>query len=125
MSLVLYIFEGRLTKDPEKRTYGADNKTLATIDVASDVGYGDNKKTVYHRCTAFGKSAEAIINHLHKGDQIFIQGSPTQNKGTDGKVYHGVIINEWSFGSKKSGAVKSESGSEPEANPFDDESIPF
>lgn len=127
MSVVVYIIEGRLTADPEKRTYGADDKSLVTINVASDIGFGDNKKTVFHRCTAFGKSADAIANNFHKGDQIIVQGSPTQNKKED-KVYYGVNINEWSFGAKKSGTA---STSKPEAqgsfeeNPFDDDSIPF
>ena len=124
MSLVLYVIEGRLTKDPEKRTYGVDNKTLATIDVASDIGFGDNKKTVYHRCTAFGKSAEALINHVHKGDQRFIEGEPTQNKKDD-KIYYGVNITNWSFGAKKSGTSSAGSSSKPEDNPFNDDDIPF
>ena len=127
MSLVKYIFEGRLTADPELRTYGADNNSLVNINVASDIGFGDNKKTVYHRCTAFKKTADAINNNFKQGDQIFIVGSPTQNKKDD-KVYYGVNIEEWSFGSKKSGASTGKTepkGDAPDKNPFDDSEIPF
>lgn len=123
MSLVKYFIEGRLTKDPELRTYGADNNSLVNINVASDIGFGDNKKTVYHQCTAFKKTADAINNNFKKGDQIIIVGTPTQNKKDD-KVYHGVNIDEWSFGAKKSGASKP-AESKAEENPFNDEDIPF
>lgn len=123
MSIAKIIFDGRFIKDPEQRSYG--EKTLCSFVVASDVGWGDSKRTLFFNCTAFGKIGEAIMKFFHKGDGIFITGTPTQNKKDD-KVYHGVMVNEWSFGPKKQvDTGRSEPGDDVNDSPFDDTEIPF
>lgn len=123
MSIVKLIADGRLIKDPVSRSYG--ESSLATFTIACDTGWGDKKKTLFFNCTAFGKTGEAIVKFLKKGDSIFIAGTPTQNKKDD-KVYHGVIVNEWSFGAKK--RTNADGGShdnDVNDSPFSDDDIPF
>ena len=127
MSIAKIIFDGRFIKDPEQRSYG--EKTLCSFTVASDVGWGDSKRTLFFNCTAFGKTGEAIMKFFHKGDGIFITGTPTQNKKDD-KVYHGVVVNEWSFGPKKLSGEQTYGTESPVSDdvndsPFDDTEIPF
>jgi len=126
MSDILVIcFSGRLTKDPEIVSYGSEGKTLTRFSVASGVGTKDKPQTVFNNCTCFGKYGETIGKYFKQGDQIFITGVPTQSKGTDNKVYHGVNVLSWSFGAKKNQHdSKTESQDQPD-NPFSAEDIPF
>ena len=122
--------DARLTKEPETKTYGSEGKTLTSVSLATNTGFGDNKNTLFYNCTCFGKSGEAMAKYLNKGDQIFISGVPTQKK-VDDKVYHGITINDWSFGAKVKGGSndtgKDEQGGQTEGdgNPFSDDDIPF
>ena len=128
MSLVKIFFEGRLIKDPEERTT-TNGKSITTFSVACDTGYGEYKSTLFFNCTAFAASGENIKKYFGKGDQIIIEGVPTQRKDKEGKVWHGVMVNGWSFGAKKKGDENSK-GTTPQEeedynNPFSDDDIPF
>jgi single-strand DNA-binding protein len=127
MSIVSVTIDGRLTKEPEVKSYGSDKK-LTSVSIASNTGFGDNKKTLYFNCTAFGKTGEAIAKYVNKGDQIIISGGISQNKKDD-KIFWNIIINDFSFGQKKNDGVGRVSNvpDEPEHgdNPFDDDDIPF
>jgi len=126
--IVILTVSGRLTNEPKTREYGSEGKTLTSFNVASTVGFGDNKKTLFTNCTAFGKSGEAIAKYLNKGDGITVTGEPTQNKKDD-KVYHGLTVSNWTFGPKKQGSSNTGGNDEPprseEDNPFSDDDIPY
>ena len=117
------VVQGRLTKDPEVKSYGA-GKSLTQINVACTIGLGDNATTLYHNCTAFGKTGESLAKHRKKGDQIFIIGTPTQNK-KDNTTYYGVRIDEWSFGANAKGNSGDNSSHDTGSNNYDDDDIPF
>jgi single-strand DNA-binding protein len=84
---------GRLTADPELRTVGSDKKVV-DITVANNTGYGDNQRTAFIKCTAWGKTAEAICRYCHKGALVAIAGSILQNSWTDqeGKKRNALYI---------------------------------
>lgn len=69
---------GRLTRDPEiKQTQGG--LTVANIDLAQNKSKKNTDGTyddvpLYHRVTAFGKTAEFVEHYLRKGAQIFVEG---------------------------------------------------
>ncbi len=67
------IVVGRLGSDPEMR-YTAEGQPFTHISVATEIGYGDNKKTVWYRCTIWGKQAESANQYLHKGDIVAVTG---------------------------------------------------
>jgi single-strand DNA-binding protein len=69
---------GRLTRDPEIR-YTSSGVAIADIGIAvtrfSKDDQGQTKEsTDFIDCTAFGKTAETIQKHLHKGSPIYAEG---------------------------------------------------
>jgi len=122
--------DARLTKEPESKSYGGEGKTLTSISLATNTGFGDNKKTLFYNCTCFGKAGEAMCKYLNKGDQIFITGVPTQQK-VDNKIFHGITISDWTFGAKAKGGYNDVGKDEQEGTqdsseyPISDADIPF
>lgn len=66
---------GRLTKDVELR-YTQQGTAVAnfTVAVNRDRTANGEPEADFHRCTAWGKTAEAIANHLKKGAMVAVQG---------------------------------------------------
>jgi single-strand DNA-binding protein len=64
---------GRLGTDPELR-YTPSGTPVCNFNVATDIGYGDNKKTVWFKVTAWRKTAEVANQYLAKGDTVAVQG---------------------------------------------------
>jgi single-strand DNA-binding protein len=70
------ILMGRLTKDPETR-YTQSNTAVCSFTVAVDRAYvkqGEERKTDFISCQAWGKTAEFISEHFGKGSMIAIEG---------------------------------------------------
>ena len=64
---------GRLGKDPESKA--TQNGThVSNFTLATDDGYGDNKKTNWHNIVAFGKTADAVNSYLGKGSLVSVVG---------------------------------------------------
>lgn len=67
---------GRLTDEPE---FKADvGKGLTTFTIAIDDRYSDY--TSFIDCQSWGKTAENIANHFHKGKQIGVTGRIKQDR---------------------------------------------
>ena len=69
---------GRLTRDPETR-YTNSGTAITDISVAVSRFYkneaGETRdETDFIDVTAFGRSAEIIQKHLHKGNPLFVEG---------------------------------------------------
>ncbi|WWO98978.1 MAG: single-stranded DNA-binding protein [Candidatus Dasytiphilus stammeri] len=82
------ILIGNLGQNPEVRymTNGGavTNFTLATSEIWRDKKSGENKeKTEWHRVVLFGKLAEIAGELLHKGSQVYIEGSLQTRKWQD------------------------------------------
>lgn len=65
--------------DPEIRTIAKNGNKVANFSVASTSHYtndnGDRvEQTEWHRCVAFGKTAEFLERNLEKGKYITVQG---------------------------------------------------
>ena len=76
------ILAGRLSAEPNLR-YTPAGKAVCNFNVAVDDGYGDKKKTVWFRVTAWDKTAENVNQYLGKGSQVLIEGrmNPDENGG--------------------------------------------
>lgn len=79
---------GRLGADPEVR-YTASGAAVANFTLATNERWRDkdgNKKerSDFHRCTAWGKTAEVIGEHLRKGSQVLVEGR-LQNRDWEDK----------------------------------------
>ncbi len=65
---------GRLGRDAEVR-YTQQGTAIASFPLAVDVGFGDNKRTLWLRCNIWGKRAEGgLIQYLIKGAQVAVSG---------------------------------------------------
>ena len=81
------ILVGRLGKDPEVR-YTTDGTPVANFSVATDETFTDRTgdkqtHTQWHRIVAWKKLADICGEHLHKGGQVYIEGSLRSRKWRD------------------------------------------
>lgn len=68
------ILNGNLVRDMEVRqTKGGTD--VGEFTIANNVGYGDNQKTTFVKCTIFGARVEALEKYLVKGAGVLIDGS--------------------------------------------------
>jgi single-strand DNA-binding protein len=42
------------------------------------------EKTEWHRITCFGKAADIVVSHVHKGDRLYVEGRLEYSQSTDG-----------------------------------------
>jgi len=115
---------GRLTKDCEIKST-KNGKSFQVGCVASYVGWGDNKKTLFLNFTWW---SDKMNEYLKKGKMVFISGTLTPNdyKNKDGvevKNYQ-IDVRDISFvgGGKKSDGDAPNHSSDPSV---DDTDLPF
>jgi single-strand DNA-binding protein len=82
-----YFAIGYLGQDPELR-YSQNGNPFASFSLAIDDSYKGNdgekvQRTIWMRCTAFGKTAELVNEILAKGARVQVEGSMTVNEWTD------------------------------------------
>ena len=66
-------FVGRIGRDGELRTTPNGHEVLG-FSVASDVGFGDKKHTLWIKCSIWGKRAKAIEPYIKKGGAVTVSG---------------------------------------------------
>ncbi len=79
---------GRLTADP-KGTTTPNGKTIANFSLAIDRFYKDangetQKEVQFFQVACYNGVANYILNYIHKGDKIFVNGFLKQSKWVDG-----------------------------------------
>ena len=90
-------FVGRLPRDAELKDVG-DNK-VSNFSIASDVGFGDRKKTMWIECGMWGKRGEALNDRLKKGQQVILVGElSTREYEKDGQTKTSLSLNVQSLG---------------------------
>lgn len=119
---------GRLGRDPELKNL-ASGSSVVDVSVAVQDGWGDKESTAWIGVTFWGKAAEAISNHGHKGMKLWVSGRLSQETWeTDGKknTKTKVTASQWGFcETKKNGASSNGPPSnQPPASQASDE-IPF
>lgn len=83
---------GNIGRVPEIRNTA--NGKMATFSLATESGFGDQKKTQWWNLVAYGKNAETIEQHFKPGVQAFIRGELQQWERDDKK---GLSIRVESF----------------------------
>lgn len=71
------LLTGRIIKDPDLKIF-EKNTSLCTFFIADEERYGNNKKTAYYKCKAWGKSGRAIAYHAEKNSKITLSGRLNQ-----------------------------------------------
>tara|TARA_A100001201_G_scaffold134651_1_gene122405 strand:+ start:355 stop:711 length:357 start_codon:yes stop_codon:yes gene_type:complete len=69
----VYMVVGRLARDPEVRTT-SKGTVIAKLSIPTDDGWGERKKTTWHKVTVFGKAAELLGQYKKKGDWVAVSG---------------------------------------------------
>ena len=65
-------FVGGLPRDAELKEFG-ENK-VCNFSIGSNVGFGENKKTLWIECGLWGKRGEGLNDSLKKGQQVIVSG---------------------------------------------------
>ena len=139
-------FAGRLAADAEIKQSRSGTE-ICSFRVASDCGWGDNKKTHWINCAIFGERGTKLAPYLRKGDPVTVVGElshpRTYEAGNETRVAQDMIVREVALqGSSRgensapprprdtsgstSGEGRSSGGSAGHSAPADfDEDIPF
>ena len=70
----MYTAVGRIGRDAENR-HTQNGTAVAGFPLAVDVGFGDNKQTLWLDSSLWGKRAEGgLVQYLVKGQQVYVAG---------------------------------------------------
>ncbi len=67
------VIVGNVGRDPEMR-YTPSGSAVTSFSVAVSDGFGERKKTIWFRVSAWEKLAETCNNYLKKGSKVLIEG---------------------------------------------------
>lgn len=70
---------GYIGKDLVKKAT-KEGKAIVEFSLATNKGSGKHKKTEWHQCVSFGKTAEILGQYAKKGSKLFVNGSITYRK---------------------------------------------
>ena len=132
----IVILMGRTTRDIDLRYTAQSNMPVARFTLAVDRPYtkqGEEKKTDFISCVAFGRLAENLEKYIRKGRRIVIEGRiqvDSYDRDDRSKGYStSIIVERFHFAdSKPSEQAQEVSQQEPEMygfKPIDDDDLPF
>ena len=123
--------EGNLGQDLDERIQaGASGNLYCRFSVASTerVRRNDNWEdgdTTWFNCTAFGNTAEMMVETLHKGDPVIVDGKiKIRDYEKDGEKRQSVDVTVDKIGLDLSRAKRRSSESR-QSRPYDDSTPPF
>jgi single-strand DNA-binding protein len=79
------IILGYVWKDPTIRATKNGSK-IAQVDIVTESGYGEYKKSDWHKVIFYGKQADVVESYVNKGTNLYVEGSIDYRKytGKDG-----------------------------------------
>lgn len=94
------ILLGNLGRDPEL-SYTQGGMAVCKFSLATSKKKKDGTEvTSWHRCTAFGRTAEVITQYVGKGQQLYVEGELSYGQyEKDGIVRYttDIFVNEFTF----------------------------
>src|SRR5690606_14886433 len=130
-------FIGRIGRDAETR-FTANSNAVTSWPVAVDIGWGDNKQTLWLDCSMWGERGEKLAQHIRKGDRIGVCGEISlevyESKGETKSKVKLNVRDVTLLGGKQDGqeqaprqAPKQQAMKPPQSAhaDFEDDSIPF
>ena len=119
--LNIVVLQGRLTADVELKTT-PNGVSVCSFSVATDTGYGENKKTAFVNIVAWRKTAEFVSKYFGKGSMIALEGSiqTRQYEDRDGnkRTAFEVVANEVHFAESKKSESKPNIDVDPNNDPL-------
>lgn len=117
------VFVGRIGRDAETRQVG--DTTVTSFSLASDVGYGDKKQTLWLDCSIWGNRGQTLETALVKGSEITVVGELSEreynNKDGELKKSLSMRVNSNSYPKGK----QTEADAAPRQTAAVDDDIPF
>jgi len=111
------IIVGHTGKDP-KVTTAKSGTTICNFTVATNDGWGENKKTNWHNVVCFGKTAQYAGDNLTKGKLVVVEGNIDYSSyEKDGKTVYVTKIIASNVSCKKEDTPKQASQEEDDV-PF-------
>lgn len=80
------IFIGNLGRDPEMR-YTHSGQAVTSFSVAVSDGFGERKKTIWFRVSAWEKLAETCNTYLKKGSKVLVEGRLTASENGSPRIW--------------------------------------
>lgn len=121
------VLVGRMSADPKMFDEGTE-KARAVFTIATNRGRGDNRKSSFIDCIAWGKRSE-IMGDFKKGDGIFVTGDLEQDnyETKEGQKRSRVQVNVTSITATRSTRDNSGGGgnSAPAREASEEAPIPF
>ena len=127
---------GRLGRDPELR-YSQQGTAIAQLSVATTERWTDKdgelqEHTEWFAVKTFGRRAEIVGEHLHKGSRIYLEGRKRteswDDKQTGGKHYRDLVyIDKIEFLDPKGGGngYREPAESDQDETTVADQEVPF
>jgi len=81
------ILAGNVGRDPEMR-YTPSGSAVTSFSVAVSDGFGEKKKTIWFRVSAWEKLAETCNNYLKKGTRVLVEGRLTATDSGNPRIYN-------------------------------------
>lgn len=113
---------GRVGRDAVVRQAG--DTPVASWSLAIDAGYGERKVTTWLDCSLWGKRAEAVAQHIKKGDRLGVTGE-IATREHDGKTYVTLKTSDVTLLGEKKPAAERKPERRDESEDFGSENIPF
>lgn len=92
-----FICTGRLTRDAVVKNFSSTGKSLMTVGLAVNTGFGDKKETLFLELNKWGTDAKSfgLLEYLKKGTMVGVQGSIKRDEYTsnNGKEYVNIVLN--------------------------------
>lgn len=82
------VLVGYLGKDPESKFTTSGMQIVNFAVATSEHTKGENKKTEWFNCKAFGKLAEVCDKYLKKGSLVLVEGQQNTSKWEDKNGYN-------------------------------------
>ena len=137
MDLNKVLLIGRATDTSEIKRIESNDSSVINFVIATNRKFKNKdgnlqEEAEYHRCVAYGSSADVLGKYLHKGKRIYIEGRLRTRKRTDNagltKYSTEVIVTHFIFLDSKSSDEEAMHNTEDTYNIDDDildEEVPF
>lgn len=99
------VLHGRLTRDPEMVQTPSSDNALCKFGLAVSRKWKDKEDTCFVDCEMWGKRAEVVGEHFHKGKAIIVHGhlrmDQWETKDGDKRSKLKVVVDDFNFVGKK------------------------
>lgn len=99
----IVLLSGHLGAKPESRELNS-GVIVTNFSLATSTGYGDRRRTEWHKCSVFGTQATEIAMYGDKGDAVSLKGHITYGE-REGKYYTNIIVDHLKLTKKRGGAA--------------------